>query len=106
MLGCNSQRWPRAGPLILRYYAYSTKNKTINGKLVFTALMATFCKSKNACKLASRTPPPGRKLVVCPVYNLTEEAPSLCPRAGRQAELPLNGVSSRLLRCQASFCGG
>src|SRR5207244_10300085 len=42
MLGCNSQRWPRAGPLILRYYAYSTKNKTINGKLVFTALMATF----------------------------------------------------------------
>ena len=39
--------------------------------------------------------PPGRKLVVCPVYNLTAEAPSLCPRAGRQAELPLNGVSSR-----------
>jgi len=69
--------------------------ETINGKLVFTALMATFCKSKNACKLASRTPPPGRKLVVCPVYNLTAEAPSLCPRAGRQAELPLNGVSSR-----------
>jgi len=63
-LGCNPRRGPKAGPLVLRYTAYSIGEGTIliKARLVFTAWIATSGTSKSGCKTCvGPEHPPRRK---------------------------------------------